>query len=374
MTRANRILVLVASLALALVYLLPIWVIDLEAPQYPEGLGMVIRIDDIVGQKPNDLNNINNLNHYIGMKRIEPDSIPELVIMPWLVGLLMAGGLLTAAVGHRRLLYGWVGTYLLVSVVGLADFYKWEYDYGHNLDEENAIIKVPGMNYQPPLIGSKQLLNFRAHSWPGAGGWILIGVSVVGMGVAVSERRRARGARRDGRSPSAPALRLVGLGLVGATTLAAAACGAPGPRPARIGEDTCTRCLMNVMDENSVAEAVTSTGVVHVFDSIECMAAWLEGDGSDLSIHSVWVTDRAHPGRFIPAEGAHYLASDGLPSPMGLGLSAWAEAPDRAAARDEHGGAALDWAGVRAFVAQRWPDGATGMGMGHGGHGQEIRP
>ena len=170
MTRTSRILVLVASLALALVYVLPIWEIDLEAPQYPEGIGMVIQIDNVEGQKPNDLNNINNLNHYIGMKRIEPESIPELKIMPWIVAVLMAGGVLSAALGRRRVLYAWIGLYLVVSVVGLADFYKWEYDYGHNLDEENAIIKVPGMNYQPPLIGSKQLLNFTAHSWPGAGG------------------------------------------------------------------------------------------------------------------------------------------------------------------------------------------------------------
>lgn len=375
MTRASRILVLVASLALALAYVLPIWVIDLEAPQYPEGLGMVIRIDDVAGQKPNDLNNINNLNHYIGMKRIEPESIPELVIMPWLVAALMAGGLLTAALGRRRLLYAWIGTYLVVSVVGLADFYKWEYDYGHNLDEENAIIKVPGMNYQPPLIGSKQLLNFRAHSWPGAGGWILIGVSMVGMGVAVAEWRRSRPARTATPATGAPPLRLLGLGLVASTALAAGACAGPEPRPLRAGVDTCTRCLMNVADDGSGSEVVTATGRVHTFDSVECMAAWLEHDASDVDVHSLWVTDRGQPSELLAAEAAYYLASDALPSPMGLGLSAWATASARDAARDEYGGTALDWPGVRAFVAREWPGGRPPMaGAGHGGHGQELRP
>ena len=39
---------------------------------------MLIRINTVTGIKPNDLANINGLNHYIGMKAIEPDAIPEL--------------------------------------------------------------------------------------------------------------------------------------------------------------------------------------------------------------------------------------------------------------------------------------------------------
>jgi len=174
MPRVSRILVAIAALSMALVYLLPLWQIGLEAPQYPEGLGLYIAIDKIVGQQPQDLNSINGLNHYIGMKVISPDDIPELKYMPKIVAGLIALGLLTAAVGKRRLLMGYAAVLLLVSVAGLADFYKWSYDYGHNLSPE-AILKIPGMSYQPPLIGSKQLLNFHATSWPASGGWVLIG-------------------------------------------------------------------------------------------------------------------------------------------------------------------------------------------------------
>ena len=42
-----------------------------------------------------------------------------------------------------------------------------------NLSPDAAII-VPGMSYQPPLIGFKQLLNFGAYSIPDVGGWIFI--------------------------------------------------------------------------------------------------------------------------------------------------------------------------------------------------------
>lgn len=183
MTNRSRITLAVASLVLCLAYVFPIWKIDLEAPQYPEGLGMYIWVHTVTGQQPNDLDNINNLNHYIGMKRIEPDAIPELRMMPWIIGALALFGLVTVATGKKRLLYAWVAVFFVVAVVGLVDFYLWEYDYGHNLDQEKAIIKIPGMSYQPPLIGSKQLLNFTAHSWPALGG-IAVFVSF-GLGLAV---------------------------------------------------------------------------------------------------------------------------------------------------------------------------------------------
>jgi hypothetical protein len=190
MSSRARILLGVASLLLALAFVLPLWAVYLQAPQYPEGLGMFIRVNDITGLKPNDLNNINNLNHYIGMKRIEPDSIPELRIMPFVVAGLMASGLAAAVAGRRWLARAWVVVFALVAVVGLADFYKWEYDYGHDLDMENAIIKVPGMNYQPPLLGTKQLLNFKATSIPAGGGYALIGSLALGVLAIIMDWRR----------------------------------------------------------------------------------------------------------------------------------------------------------------------------------------
>ena len=187
-TRA-RILLALASLLLIVAFVMPLWAVYLQAPQYPEGLGMFIRINDIAGLKPNDLSNINNLNHYIGMKRIEPASIPELRIMPFVVAGFMALGFAAALTGRRWLARAWVILFAITAIVGLVDFYKWEYDYGHDLDTENAIIKVPGMNYQPPLIGSKQLLNFRATSLPAAGGYALIAALALGVIAVIGDRR-----------------------------------------------------------------------------------------------------------------------------------------------------------------------------------------
>jgi hypothetical protein len=166
-----------AALMLTALFVLPIWRIDLLAPQYPEGLGMLIRINTVTGLNPTDLDNINNLNHYIGMKPITPEAIPELVFMPWIVGALVVFGVVAAFIGRRKLAIAWVASVVGFAVIGLIDFWRWGYDYGHDLDVEHAIIKVPGMVYQPPVIGTKQLLNFTAMSWPDAGA-IIAGIAV----------------------------------------------------------------------------------------------------------------------------------------------------------------------------------------------------
>jgi len=193
MTVRARWMVVVAAALMATAYVFPLWRVELIAPQYPEGLGMYILVNGVEGFKPHDLQNINNLNHYIGMKAIEPDAIPELKYMPWILGALIAGGLLVAGMGRRVPLNIWGGVLALVLVAGLYDYWRWGYDYGHNLDMEVAIIKIPGMTYQPPLIGSKKLLNFRATSWPHTGGVALtLAAGLVAVAIVDSRRRKVK--------------------------------------------------------------------------------------------------------------------------------------------------------------------------------------
>ena len=82
MKSRSRILILLSAVILAVVYFFPLWWISLEAPQYPDGIKMYIWVNKITGQDENTIQNINILNHYIGMKYIEPDSIPELKYFP----------------------------------------------------------------------------------------------------------------------------------------------------------------------------------------------------------------------------------------------------------------------------------------------------
>lgn len=184
----SRWLIAVASLALLLLYVTPLWHVGLKAPQYPEGLGMYIWVNKITGEKPHDLNSINGLNHYIGMKAIVPESIPELRVLPLVVAVAAAGGLLVALAARRWVLYLWTTLFAAGALAGLFDFWKWGYEYGHELDPR-AAIKIPGMSYQPPLLGSKQLLNFQATSWPALGGWVAFLVLALLIALAVREWR-----------------------------------------------------------------------------------------------------------------------------------------------------------------------------------------
>jgi hypothetical protein len=195
--RLSRLLVAIASLLLLGLFTFPLWRIDLIAPQYPEGLGMLIRINTVTGIKPNDLESINGLNHYIGMKAIVPDTIPELRYMPWIVGGLIVLGLATAAIGRRGVLTAWLGAFVALAAAGLADFWRWEQAYGRDLDLEHAIIKVPGMTYEPPLIGTKQLLNFTATSWPDLGALLAFAAFALGAAGLFIAIRHARASRPE---------------------------------------------------------------------------------------------------------------------------------------------------------------------------------
>ena len=191
MTALSRWLILGAVALLATAFVLPLWRVSLGAPQYPEGLGMVIRINGVEGVKEFDLQSINGLNHYIGMKTIEPDAIPELRWMPWILGGLIVGGLAVAGLGRRLPLYLWGAALVAILGVGLWDYWRWGYDYGHDLDTAHAIIKIPGMSYSPPFIGRKKLLNFTATSWPASGG-IALALSTGLVALAVFGSARAK--------------------------------------------------------------------------------------------------------------------------------------------------------------------------------------
>lgn len=181
----TRIAVGLSAIALISAYFVPLWQIIMWAPQYPEGLEMKIWINTLSG----DVRTISALNHYIGMKTIEVSMFPEFSYMIYLVGAIIGIGLLAAIINKRFMLLSYLATILLAGVGALIDFYLWGYDYGHNLNPE-APIKIEGMSYQPPLIGTKVLLNFTAFSGPDIGGWIFIGVGVLLGGLVFYEWRK----------------------------------------------------------------------------------------------------------------------------------------------------------------------------------------
>jgi copper chaperone NosL len=329
MSRAARALTLTATLLLGALYFTPLWSVRLVAPQYPEGLGMIIRLNTIEGVKEHDLRNINSLNRYIGMKAIEPDAIPELKYMPWIVGGLIAAGVGVVMAGRRRGLVAWTVAFALLGAAGIYDFWRWSYDYGHNLDVENAIIVVPGMTYQPPLIGTKQLLNFTATSLPHVGG-ALAGIAflLVAAAVVASYRRPAR--------------------IATATLALAAACSSATPTIA-LGAHACAECRMTIADSRYGALLVTDTGKSIAFDAIDCLLEYLANHQRQ-TYRATYVADAtAGSLTLLPVEDAVFVF-DGIRHPPMGSIVAVREGTDARSLRGASG-RVLSWTQLRGAPA-----------------------
>ena len=177
MKHLPRILMILGALSLLMLFVFPMWKIVLYAPQYPDGVEMHIWINKIGGNSPGTLQNINILNHYVGMKYIEPDAIPELQYFQYIILGMVALGLIVGFINRKNIFLAWTVILVILCALGMYDFYLWEYDYGHNLSD-TAPIKIPGASFQPPLIGKKEIINFTAVSLPHIAGYF-VGLSML---------------------------------------------------------------------------------------------------------------------------------------------------------------------------------------------------
>jgi copper chaperone NosL len=187
-SKLSRVILFICGAMLIVVLFVPLWQIEMEAPQYPEGLALKIYPNDISG----NVDIINGLNHYIGMKTLHTEDFIEFTVLPYIIVFFAAICFLTAFFFNKR---KWLVTvftlFLLFGILAMVDFWKWEYNYGHDLNPD-AAIKVPGMAYQPPLIGYKKLLNFGVYSIPDTGGWLFIGVGGLLLGTVIFEFKKVK--------------------------------------------------------------------------------------------------------------------------------------------------------------------------------------
>ena len=189
--RKAGIIMIIGSLLLLGLFKFPLWNIMLGAPQYPDPLGMNIYIQGIEGVEEFDIQNINGLNHYIGMRTIpKVEDMWEFRVFPTVIGIMVGLGVLIGLLGFfGKVSYKWfLGWFILMSilgVMGMYDFNLWLIDYGTNLDPK-AIMKLENldgtpMSYKPPLLGYQKMLNFDVDSWPATGAYMIF----VGMMLTV---------------------------------------------------------------------------------------------------------------------------------------------------------------------------------------------
>lgn len=173
LSNLQRGIIFLSGILLVVVLFVPLWQIELAAPQYPEGLVLKMYPHKIAG----NVDIINGLNHYIGMKTLHTGDFMEFTILPYIVGFFALLCFVVFFMKKQKWLTVLFTLFVIFGIIAMVDFWRWEYAYGHDLNPE-APIQVPGMAYQPPLIGYKQLLNFGAYSVPDVGGilFILVGL------------------------------------------------------------------------------------------------------------------------------------------------------------------------------------------------------
>lgn len=302
-----RVIVLISSIAMATVLFLPIWKISLIAPQYPEGLTMKIWASKLTGS----VDIINGLNHYIGMKTLHEEDFIEFKILPFLIIGYALLGLLVLLLNRKIYLRMYAVLFVIIAVASLTDFYIWEYTYGHSLDP-TAPIQVPGMAYQPPLIGYKQLLNFNAFSFPDVGGFIFAICGVLIIGAAIWDFLQDR--KMAIKINKLPVLIL--LASLGFISLSLNGC-SQSPQPIKYGSDLCDNCRMTIVDAKYAGELITEKGKVLRFDDLHCVLAYLQSDAMhQQKTAGVYITDFSGEHNFINVEKAFFLSGSKLQSPM----------------------------------------------------------
>lgn len=312
LTRLSRWTSIVSAIALTFTLFLPLWKIELDAPQYPEGLVLSIHPHGLGG----DVDVINGLNHYIGMRTLHAEDFVEFAILPWIIGTLALFGLLSALVNRKWFFTVWGVLFIVFGIIAMIDFYRWEYNYGHNLDD-TAPIKVPGMTYQPPLIGYGKLLNFGAWSVPDIGGWIFL---CVGLMLAICLFLELRGMIRI---TSSLEIRTEAAALAG-ILLFLSSCRGSGPVPIRYGQDACDFCRMTISDRRFAAELLTDRGRIYKFDDIKCLESFRKSGSVDSNrIAGAYLPDFSRPGPLLPAEQMHLLRCPIFRGPMGGNMVAF---------------------------------------------------
>ena len=168
----SRLVLLCAALSVVLSVLFPLWRLHLIAPQYAEGLRLDIYAWKIQGGglNGNDLNEINNLNHYIGMKSIQQADFTEMQVMPFMFGVFILLALRAAVLGQMRFI---IDLFMLASwfgVFSIGSFYYRLWQYGHQLDPKAPMHVEP---FTPLIFGTQQIANFTQSSYPQMGTYLL---------------------------------------------------------------------------------------------------------------------------------------------------------------------------------------------------------
>ena len=185
-----RLAVLGAGALLLVVAAAPLWRLTMFAGQFPEGLRLSIHSWKLVGGNAGaDLQGINILNHYIGMREIAAADFVEMKFIPFALGALLLLGARAATFARVRDLIDLTVLFLYFGVFSFAVFGYRMWSYGHSLSPD-APIEVEA--FTPPVLGHQHIANFDVYSFPGLGTYAALAYGGVLVAVLILEARRHR--------------------------------------------------------------------------------------------------------------------------------------------------------------------------------------
>lgn len=186
--RVSQVLLIVAAVLIGASLLFSFWGMHLRAPQYPGGLRLQISITHLSG----DVQELNGLNHYIGMIKMDEAAALERSLAVYLIP---AFALLTlaAAFARRRWWLLLAIPALGLPVVFIADLGAWLYYAGHALDP-HAPLSSSIKPFTPPLLGEGKVGQFKVVASFETGFYMVMAASIL-IAAALAMRWRAATAR-----------------------------------------------------------------------------------------------------------------------------------------------------------------------------------
>ncbi|MDX1688466.1 MAG: hypothetical protein R3248_10825 [Candidatus Promineifilaceae bacterium] len=133
----------------------PYWRMKLLAPQYPGGLEVQVYVNQMTG----DVQEIDGLNHYIGMRPLGEAAQLERSLSIYAISVLSL--LIVAAIWvHTKYAALLALPALLYPAIFLADMYFWMRNFGLNLDPTAALSGAIDP-FVPPILGEGIVGQFR---------------------------------------------------------------------------------------------------------------------------------------------------------------------------------------------------------------------
>ena len=162
-----------AALSLIISIFLPYWNMTLEAPQYPKGLTVRTYVNRLEG----DVQEIDGLNHYIGMRPLGEAAQLERslsIILISVTALLVVAAIFI----HTKWVVLLALPALFYPIVFVADMYFWLRNFGLNLDPTAALSNYIEP-FVPTVLGEGLIGQFKTIASFGAGFYLACLASIL---------------------------------------------------------------------------------------------------------------------------------------------------------------------------------------------------